>query len=142
MKKTNVKTKVIAGIMAAICSVSALGAISAVSASAAVTNNVSISAQATGKACLFTAYGKTSYGYDWDYTADSTAAKITVTYDFNTNKYTFKATGMYAGKTNAILKYATIDGKWHNIPVTYTTDKNLNVTGKQTGREYITNTRY
>ena len=34
MKKTNIKTKVIAGIMAAICSVSALGAISAVSASA------------------------------------------------------------------------------------------------------------
>ena len=46
MKKTNIKTKVIAGIMAAICSVSAIGAISAVSASAAVTNDVAISAQA------------------------------------------------------------------------------------------------
>ena len=77
MKKTNIKTKVIAGIMAAICSVSAIGAISAVSASAAVTNEAAISAQAkNAKACIFTAYGKTSYGYDWDYRADSTAAKI------------------------------------------------------------------
>ena len=142
MKKTNVKTKVIAGIMAAICSVSALGAISAVSASAAVTNNVSISAQATGKACLFTAYGKTSYGYDWDYRADSKAAKISCTYDFKTNKYTFKAVGQYAGVTNAVLKYATIDGKWHNVPIRFTTDKALNVTGVQTAKEFITNSRY
>ncbi len=114
MKKTNIKTKVIAGIMAAICSVSAIGAISAVSAS----------------------------GYDWDYRADSTAAKISCTYDFKTNKYTFKAVGQFAGTTNAVLKYATIDGKWHNVPIRFTTDKALNVTGKQTGKEYITNNRY
>ena len=143
MKKNNVKVRVIGTAMAAICTISAATAISTVGASAASINTASVSAQAKrAKSCLFIAHGKTSYGYDWDYTADSTAAKITVTYDFNTNKYTFKATGMYVGKTNAILKYATIDGKWHNIPVTYTTDKNLNVTGKQTGREYITNTRY
>ncbi len=57
------------------------------------------------------------------------------------NKYTFRATGSYAGTTNAVLKYATADGKWHNIPIRFTTDKKLNVTGKQTGKEYITNTR-
>ena len=143
MKKTNIKTKVIAGIMAAICSVSAIGAISAVSASAAVTNDVAISAQAkNAKACIFTAYGKTKYGYDWDYRADSTAAKISCTYDFKTNKYTFKAVGQFAGTTNAVLKYATIDGKWHNVPIRFTTDKALNVTGKQTGKEYITKDRY
>ena len=143
MKKTNVKTKVIAGIMAVICSVSALGAVSAVSASAAVTKGTAIAAQAkSAKACVFTAYGKTKYGYDWDYRASSTAAKISCTYDFKTNKYTFKAVGQYAGITNAVLKYATIDGKWHNVPIRFTTDKNLNVTGKQTGKEYITNDRY
>ena len=143
MKKTNVKTKVIAGIMAAICSVSALGALSAVGASAAVVNSAPISAQAASKkVCLYTAFGKTSYGYDWDYRADSTAAKISCTYDFKTNKYTFKAVGQYAGITNAVLKYATIDGKWHNVPIRFTTDKNLNVTGKQTGKEYITKDRY
>ena len=143
MKKTNVKTKVIAGIMAAICSVSALGALSAVGASAAVVNSAPISAQAASKkVCLYTAFGKTSYGYDWDYRASGTSAKISCTYDFKTNKYTFKAVGQYAGVTNAVLKYATIAGKWHNVPIRYTTDKNLNVTGVQTGKEYITNNRY
>lgn len=142
MKKINVKTKVIAGIMAVICSISATVAISAVSASAAVTNDVSVSAQSGAKACIFTATGKTSYGYDWDYRADSTAAKISCTYDFKTCKYTFKAVGQYAGVTNAVLKYATIDGKWHNVPIRFTTDKNLNVTGQQTAKEYITNNRY
>ena len=143
MKKTNVKTKVIAGIMAAICSVSALGALSAVGASAAVVNSAPISAQAASKkVCLYTAFGKTSYGYDWDYRASGTSAKISCTYDFKTKKYTFKAVGQYAGVTNAVLKYATIDGKWHNVPIRYTTDKNLNVTGVQTGKEYITNNRY
>ena len=143
MKKTNVKTKVIAGIMAAICSVSALGALSAVGASAAVVNSAPISAQAASKkVCLYTAFGKTSYGYDWDYRASGTSAKISCTYDFKTNKYTFKAVGQYAGVTNAVLKYATIDGKWHNVPIRDTTDKNLNVTGVQTGKEYITNNRY
>ena len=122
MKKTNVKTKVIAGIMAAICSVSALGALSAVGASAAVVNSAPISAQAASKkVCLYTAFGKTSYGYDWDYRASGTSAKISCTYDFKTNKYTFKAVGQYAGVTNAVLKYATIDGKWHNVPIRYTT---------------------
>ena len=142
MKKNNVKVKVIGTVMAALCAISAGTAISAVSVSAAQTGT-SVSARATtGKSCIFEAYGKTRTGYDWDYRADSTAAKITVKYDFKTNKYTFRATGNYAGVTNAVLKYATIDGKWHNVPIRFTTDKNLNVTGRQTAKEYITNTRY
>ena len=142
MKKNNVKVKVIGTVMAALCAISAGTAISAVSVSAAQTGT-SVSAMATtGKSCIFEAYGKTRTGYDWDYRADSTAAKITVKYDFKTNKYTFRATGNYAGVTNAVLKYATIDGKWHNVPIRFTTDKNLNVTGKMTGKEFITNNRY
>ena len=142
MKKNNIKVKALGTAMAALCALSAGAAISAVSASAATINTPSVSARANAKSCVFVAYGKTSYGYDWDYTADSRAAKISVTYDFKTNKYTFRATGVYAGVINAVLKYATIDGKWHNIPVRFTTDSNLNVTGQQTGKEYITNSRY
>lgn len=142
MKKNNIKVKVIGTVLAALCAISAATVCTAVSASAATVNSTSVSAQAkTKKDCLFVAYGKTKTGYDWDYKADSTSAKITCTYDFKTNKYTFRATGKYAGVTNATLKYATIDGKWHNIPVKFTTDKNLNVTGKQTGKEYVTKTR-
>ena len=142
MKKNNVKVKVIGTVMAALCAISAGTAISAVSVSAAQTGT-SVSARATtGKSCIFEAYGKTRTGYDWDYRADSTAAKITCTYNFKTGKYTFKAVGQYAGNTNAVLKYATIDGKWHNVPVRFTVDKNKNVTGQQTGKEYITANRY
>ena len=142
MKKTNIKTRMIAGIMAVICTVSMLGVVSAVSASAAVTNEAAVSAQSNAKACVYTADGKTSYGYDWDYRADNSAAKISCTYDFKTNKYIFKAVGQFAGTTNAVLKYATIDGKWHNVPIRFTTDRALNVTGVQTGKEYVTNNRY
>lgn len=142
MKKNNIKVKVMGTVMAALCAISAGAAISAVSASAA-TAPAAVSANVkAAKSCVMVAYGKTATGYDWDYTADSTAAKIKVTYDFKTNKYTFRATGQFAGVTNAILKYQTIDNKWHNIPVRFVTDKNLNVTGKQTAKEYITNSRY
>lgn len=140
--KKNVKTRVMGTVLAAICALSATAAVSSVSASAATVSTASVSANAVkAKNCVINFYGKTSYGYDWDYTADSTAAKITCTYDFKTNKYTFKATGQYKGTTNAVLKYATIDGKWHNVPVRFTTDANKNVTGKQTAKEYITATR-
>ncbi|MEE0958097.1 MAG: hypothetical protein UH734_08490 [Ruminococcus sp.] len=139
--KKNIRTRVLGTVLAAICAVSAGTAISAVSASAA-TAGTSVSATQAAKNCTISFTGKTSYGYDWDYRADSTAAKITCTYNFKTGKYTFKAVGQYAGNTNAVLKYATIDGKWHNVPVRFTVDKNKNVTGQQTGKEYITANRY
>ena len=139
--KKNIRTRVIGTVLAAICAVSACAAVSTVSASAA-TAATSVSAAQAAKNCTISFTGKTSYGYDWDYRADSTAAKITCTYNFQTGKYTFKAVGQYAGVTNAVLKYATIDGKWHNVPVRFTVDKGKNVTGQQTGKEYITANRY
>ncbi len=140
MKNNNIKTRVIGTVLATICALSAGTAITAVSANAA-TAPATVSATAKAKACRMTFKGGTSYGYDWDYKASSTAAKISCTYDFKTKTYTYRAVGQYAGITNAIIKYATPDGKWHNVPVRFTVDKGLNVTGKQTGREYITNTR-
>ena len=139
--KKNIRTRVIGTVLAAICAVSACAAVSTVSASAA-TAATSVSAAQAAKNCTISFTGKTSYGYDWDYRADSTAAKITCTYNFQTGKYTFKAVGQFAGTTNAVLKYATIDGKWHNVPVRFTVDRNKNVTGQQTGKEYITANRY
>ena len=142
MKRTSIKTKVIGTTLAAICALSAGAAISCVGANAA-TASKSVSATAVqAKGCTISFTGKTSYGYDYDYRANSKAALITCTYNFSTQKYTFRATGNYAGTTDAVLKYATIDGKWHNVPVRFTVDKNKNVTGRQTAREYITNDRY
>ncbi len=141
MRRNNIKTKVIGSVMAALCVFSAGAAISAVSASAAQITTASTAAN-TGRACVASFSGGTSYGYDWDYRANNTAAKISCTYNFTTRKYTFKATGRFAGVTDTVLKYATPDGKWHNVPIRFTTDSRLNVTGKMTGREYITNDRY
>ena len=141
--KNNMKTRVMGTVLAAICALSAGTAISAVSASAAsLPTTVSVSANVrNARVCKMTCKGSTSYGYDWDYRADSTAAKISCTYNFSTQTYTYTAKGNYAGVTNAVIKYATIDGKWHNVPVRFTVDRNLNVTGQQTGREYVTASR-
>ena len=141
MKKNNIKARVIGTVLATICALSAGAAITAVSANAA-TAPATVSATAKAKACKMTFKGGTSYGYDWDYRADSTAAKISCTYDFKTKTYTYRAVGQYAGVTNAVIKYATPDGKWHNVPVRFTVDKGLNVTGQQTGKEFVTNNRY
>ena len=140
--KNNMKTRVMGTVLAAICALSAGTAISAVSASAASLPTASVSANVrNARVCKMTFKGSTSYGYDWDYRADSTAAKISCTYNFSTRTYTYTAKGNYAGVTNAVIKYATIDGKWHNVPVRFTVDRNLNVTGQQTGREYVTASR-
>ena len=140
--KNNMKTRVMGTVLAAICALSAGTAISAVSASAASLPTASVSANVrNARVCKMTFKGSTSYGYDWDYRADSTAAKISCTYNFSTHTYTYTAKGNYAGVTNAVIKYATIDGKWHNVPVRFTVDRNLNVTGQQTGREYVTASR-
>ncbi len=75
MKKNNIKTRVIGTVLATICALSAGAAITAVSANAA-TAPATVSAGVKAKACKMTFKGGTSYGYDWDYRADSTAAKI------------------------------------------------------------------
>ena len=140
--KNNMKTRVMGTVLAAICALSAGTAISAISASAALLPTTSVSANVrNARVCKMTFKGSTSYGYDWDYRADSTAAKISCTYNFSTQTYTYTAKGNYAGVTNAVIKYATIDGTWHNVPVRFTVDRNLNVTGQQTGREYVTASR-
>ena len=140
--KNNMKTRVMGTVLAAICALSAGTAISAISASAASLPTASVSANVrNARVCKMTFKGSTSYGYDWDYRADSTAAKISCTYNFSTQTYTYTAKGNYAGVTNAVIKYATIDGKWHNVPVRFTVDRNLNVTGQPTGREYVTASR-
>ncbi|MEE0957094.1 MAG: hypothetical protein UH734_03280, partial [Ruminococcus sp.] len=70
--KKNIRTRVLGTVLAAICAVSTCTALSAVSASAA-TAGTSVSAPQAAKNCSISFTGKTSYGYDWDYRADSTA---------------------------------------------------------------------
>ena len=78
------------------------------------------------------------YGYDWNYSADSTNAKITCEFDYANKNAKFIATGMKAGITNAVLKVKNEQNKWYNIPVTFTVDDDLNVSVNQTGDVFTT----
>ncbi|MFR7819747.1 hypothetical protein [Candidatus Pseudoruminococcus sp.] len=93
-------------------------------------NNTAISTQAnqSSKAYVFTAYGKTSYGYDWTYSADNTNIKVDVKYDFATNKYTCTFTGLREGTCNMDFKYYTSDKNIVTVPMILKVDKNLNIT--------------
>ena len=134
MKKNNIKTKAIGTVMAALCVISAGTAISAVSASAATAQAPAAVQAVKGKACQFVMKGS-----NWNYSADSLCARITCNFTYNTKTCRFIARGTEAGITNAILKAKRADGKWDNTPVRFTVDSALNVTGKQTGKTFITN---
>ena len=76
--------------------------------------------------------------YDWNYSAESTNAKITCEFDYADKNAKFIATGTKTGTTKAVLKVKNAEGKWYNIPVTFTVDDNLNVSVKQTGDVFTT----
>ena len=76
--------------------------------------------------------------YDWNYSAESTNAQITCEFDYAAKNARFIATGTKAGITKAVLKVKNAEGKWHNIPVTFTVDNDLNVSVKQTGDMFTT----
>lgn len=138
MKKNTVTTKIIGTALAVVCAVSTLAAVSAVGASAATVDTASVSAQTGGKACAFTMEGT-----NWTYwLIDNTNVSIRGNLDFENGTCRFIIKGLEPGVANAVLKTARADGKWNNVPVRFTVDSNLNVTGKQTGALFVTNTKY
>lgn len=76
---------------------------------------------------IFSVTGKTSTGYDWNYSGDSNCAKINCQYDFGTHQYNFTAQGAYEGVDHVKLMYMTADNTWETQNVTVSVDKNLNV---------------
>ena len=76
--------------------------------------------------------------YDWNYSAESTNAKITCEFDYASKNAKFIVTGTKAGITKAVLKVKNAEDKWYNIPVTFTVDDDLNVSVKQTGNVFTT----
>ena len=140
MKKNNTKTRIIGTALAAICAVSSVAAVSAVSVGAAsMPAAASVSAQVkAGKGCTFQMDGK-----NWTYwLKDNTNVDISANINYNTGKVKFFIKGLTAGVVNAVLKTQRPDGKWNNVPIRFTVDSKLNVTGKQTGKLFVTNTKY
>ena len=87
----------------------------------------------SGKVGTFTLKGE-----DWNYYAASLNVKITCDYDYATGTCRFIGTGVKPGVTDAVLKVQRTDGRWDNVPVRFTADKNLDVTVQHTGKVYIT----
>ena len=140
MKKNNTKTRIIGTALAAICAVSSVAAVSAVSVGAAsMPAAASASAQVkAGKGCTFQMDGK-----NWTYwLKDNTNVNINANINFNSGKVNFLIKGLTPGVVNAVLKTQRADGKWNNVPIRFTVDSKLNVTGKQTGKLFVTNTKY
>ena len=131
MGKTSVKA--IAVVLATICAVSA-GA-TAITAGALSENRNENTAVSVRKAENFEIVIKAC---DWNYSADSLCVEITCDFDYVAKTAKFTAVGKKAGITNAVLKVKAKDGKWNNIPMTFTVDDNLNVTGRMSGEPFVT----
>lgn len=133
--KKNIRTRIIGAVLASVCAISAMAAVSTVGASAASidTRSSVSSSYSYGKPARYT-----MRGWNWTYSADSTYAIITCDFNYSTATCRFIATGSEPGVTNAVLKAQREDGNWNNVPVRFTVDYNLNVTGKVTGPTYVT----
>ena len=133
MKKNrkSMKKKVLATVLAAVCAVSAIGAASAVSVGAASVS-ASSSVGASGKACRFDMYGTS-----WSYRTSMGYVAVSCNYDWRTQHAQFTIKGVSAGVEDVILLATRNDGKWNCVPVRFTVDQNLNVTGRQTGPTYL-----
>jgi len=128
--RKNMKRRVLGTVLAAVCAVSAIGAVSAVSASAASVSSSSVAA--SGKACRFDMYGTS-----WSYRTSMGYVAVSCNYDWRTQHAQFTIKGVSAGVEDVILLAKRNDGKWNCVPVRFTVDKNLNVTGEQTGPMYL-----
>ncbi len=73
---------------------------------------------------------------------DSLNINVSCDFNYSTSTCRFIIKGVKPGVTNAVLKTLRADGKWDNTPVRFTVDQYLNVTGKQTGRMFVTGTRF
>lgn len=72
--------------------------------------------------------GKTSYGYDWDYSADNDIVKVSCDYNFSTQTYDLTVTSKAAGKANVTLFYFADNTT--KVPVSFAVniDADLNIT--------------
>ena len=136
--KKNVKTRIMGTALAALCAVSTIAAASSVGTVCAATSpSASVSARNQyRKGCKMHFTGI----YNWTYSLYDGNVSISCDADWSNNECTFYAEGNYEGTADAVLMTQRADGRWNNTPVRFTVDENLNVTGRATGRTYVTDT--
>ena len=82
----------------------------------------------TGTPAHYYANGKTSYGFNWDYSADNSNFVVKCDYNFNQQQYDFTFYGSTPGTSHVTLYYYTSDTNKVPVNLTVTVDSNLNVT--------------
>lgn len=81
----------------------------------------------TGTPATYYAYGKTSYGFDWDYDADNGNFVLNGGYNFDQQQYIFTFYGVTPGVSHVTLYYNTDDNTQASVNLTVTVDNDLNV---------------
>lgn len=140
-KRTVIKTKAIATVMATICAFAAVSALTITTASAQVNQNPVIATESvintettmpkfdktSARAYTFGAFSKSAEVCDWDYYIDNTNVNVSCNYDADMKKYTFKVTGKSEGLVNARFDYKIDDTEWKSYSVSLKVDANGNV---------------
>ena len=82
----------------------------------------------TGNPYVYYAYGKTSYGFDWTYSADNSNFVLRCDYNFDRQQYNFQFYGTAPGTANVTLYYNTDDNTQVPVNMTIVVDDSLNAT--------------
>ncbi len=81
----------------------------------------------TGIEAHYYAYGKTSYGFDWNYDTDNSNFVIRCDYNFDQQQYDFSFYGVTPGTAHVTLYYNISDKVQAPVQLTVNVDDGLNV---------------
>lgn len=103
------------------------GSIKTVNGERVYVDNKRTAPEKTGTPAAYYANGKTSYGFDWDYSADNGNFVLNGGYNFDQQQYIFTFYGSAPGVSHVTLYYNTDDNHQNSVDLTVTVDNDLNV---------------
>ena len=134
MKKAGtIKTKVVAGVIAAVCAVSVISTGAVMGASAFSSANANAGTAVIERRTSGSTYTLPMKGVDWNYFSDSLDVTVDCEIDFNYNLCNFKFTAIRPGMANITLQTKSTDGTWSNTPIRITVDRELRMNIVQNG---------
>ena len=134
MKKAGtIKTKVVAGVIAAVCAVSVISTGAVMGASAFSSANDNADTAVIERRTSGSTYTLPMKGVDWNYFSDSLDVTVDCEIDFNYNLCNFKFTAIRPGTANITLQTKSTDGTWSNTPIRITVDRELRMNIVQNG---------
>ena len=140
MKKTGtIKNKVFAGVIAAVCAVSAISTGAVMGASAFSSANSNGGTAVIERRTSGSTYTLPMKGVDWNYFSDSLDVTVDCEIDFSRNLCNFRFTAIRPGAANITLQTKSTDGTWSNTPIRITVDRDLRMNIVQNGKATAAN---